>query len=477
MPVNLGDMAINPGLPRYQAMLLNLQGNILKSHGRDNVYLLLLQFSADVAAVRGWMKRWAEAGGVTSAQAQLADTLQRKRNSGPGAPFGNFFLSAAGYQALEVASEDLLRAFPEHLGRVRAPFTAGMEAAGPALGDLPATAWDDAYRGQKIHAMVLLADADGARLEQRRADVERDLAGIARVLAREVGRVRRSGNETTEPFGFADGLSQPLFFGQDVADEAGNGGIAPWNPAAPLALALFEDPFAAPLQDCYGSFLVLRKLEQDVKGFADRVAELARQATGGDQGLAGAYVVGRFADGTPVLLSDRPLGSSANNFDYGGDPEGAKCPVQAHIRKTNPRGGAVTAGIAADLADEKTHRIVRRGIPYGEQGASGGSSVLGEGLLFMCFQSDIANQFAFLQKIWANDPDFSRTGTGVDPTIGRAPAGVNTAAQPWPASWGGQKAVRFDFRDLITLKGGEFFFAPSLAFLIAGGGRPEIKTS
>jgi Dyp-type peroxidase family len=466
-------MGINPALPRYQAMLLNLQGNILKSHGRDNVCLLLLQFTADVVAVRGWMKRWAEAGGVTSARAQFDDTLQLKQGGGSGAPFGNFFLSAAGYQALEVASADLLRAFPEHLGRVRAPFTAGMEAAGPALGDPPAAAWDDAYRGQKVHAMVLLADADGARLEQTRAGVERDLAGIARVLARELGTVRRSGNQATEPFGFADGLSQPLFLGQDLADEAGNGGIASWNPAAPLDLALLEDPFAAPLQDCYGSFLVLRKLEQDVKGFTVRVAQLASQATGGDQALAGALVVGRFADGTPVLLSGTPLGGGANNFEYGADPEGAKCPVQAHIRKTNPRGGAVAAGIATDLADERTHRIVRRGIPYGGQG----SSVQGEGLLFMCFQSDIANQFAFLQRIWANDPDFSRNGTGVDPTIGRAPAGANAASQPWPSGWGGKQTIRFDFRDFVTLKGGEFFFAPSLAFLAAGGGRPEIKTT
>lgn len=56
--------------------------------------------------------------------------------------------------------------------------------------------------------------------------------------------------------------------------------------------------------------------------------------------LAGALLVGRFEDGTPVTFQgadglDDPV---PNNFDYRGDMAGARCPFFAHIRKTNPRG-------------------------------------------------------------------------------------------------------------------------------------------
>jgi len=89
----------------------------------------------------------------------------------------------------------------------------------------------------------------------------------------------------------------------------------------------------------------------------------------------------------------------------------------------------------------------------------------GVGLLFMCFQSNLADQFGFLQKIYANSPDFAKTGTGIDPVIGQKELNACPMAQHWPREWGKAGEKDFHFGDFVKLKGGEFFFSPSIPFL------------
>jgi hypothetical protein len=38
-------------------------------------------------------------------------------------------------------------------------------------------------------------------------------------------------------------------------------------------------------------------------------------------------------------------------------------------------------------------------------------------------------------------------------------------AQLWPKEWGKDDKMPFDFYNFVTMKGGEFFFAPSISFL------------
>ena len=73
----------------------------------------------------------------------------------------------------------------------------------------------------------------------------------------------------------------------------------------------------------------------------------------------------------------------------------------------------------------------------------------------------VANQFAFIQKMWVNNAEFVRPGTGTDPVIGQGPA----STQNLPRAWGSAATAGFDFGGFVTLKGGEFFFAPSIPFL------------
>jgi deferrochelatase/peroxidase EfeB len=90
----------------------------------------------------------------------------------------------------------------------------------------------------------------------------------------------------------------------------------------------------------FGSYLVFRKLEQDVEGFHSAIDQLAKQLNI-SRDFALAQTIGRFKDGTPLVLAGNPLPhilQPPNNFNYANDFHGLKCPLHAHIRKANPRG-------------------------------------------------------------------------------------------------------------------------------------------
>jgi len=87
------------------------------------------------------------------------------------------------------------------------------------------------------------------------------------------------------------------------------------------------------------------------------------------------------------------------------------------------------------------------------------------------FQSDIARQFEFIQRTWVDNPNFPELlllpglNTGDDALIGQHPR----AAQKWPRTWGRSGRFvdrpRFNFGDYVRLRGGEYFFTPSLSSL------------
>lgn len=481
MPVNLDNPdPIDPDDPQIQKMMANLQGNILKGHGRDHTVHIFIKLNAtDLAATRS---RLAAVAGrvVTSALQQHVESKQFRKFTVPGSLFGNLLLTANGYRKLGFTDEQLEAAFPERPGdfEVQSNFLEGMQKHGDELKDPKPSDWDEGYRDGQIDAMILLADDDeGFLLRQARALIN-DLAEFSEIAAIELGNaLRTDSGEGIEHFGYVDGRSQPIYFSTDLSEEIDGkvvkkeGEIDKWNPTEKLKIVLVPDANVAD-GDSFGSYFVFRKLEQDVRRFKMREEELADalKLKGEERERAGAMAVGRFEDGTPLTLSqtDGFIPVKENNFTYENDQGGLKCPFHAHIRKSNPRGE--TTGNFTPRGDEteRSRRITRRGITYGKRNrhpdafqALEDLPTEGVGLLFMCFQSSIANQFAFIQKMWVNNAGFVRPGTGTDPVI--AQGAVST--QSWPRAWGQQGATDFDFGGFVKLKGGEFFFAPSVPFL------------
>lgn len=134
-------------------------------------------------------------------------------------------------------------------------------------------------------------------------------------------------------------------------------------------------------------------------------------------------------------------------------------PAGAHIRKTFPRG---------DLPDAITERsrILRRGIPYGNEIAA---DPTGErGLLFVCYQSNLANGYQFIQQRWANDETFfNNPNAGLDATIGQSNVdadGQFSMQGLMPANLT-RPATFTAINQFVVPKGGEYFFMPSMTAL------------
>jgi Dyp-type peroxidase family len=437
--------------PDADAFLEGVQGNIVKGHGRDFTRHMFVRFGEDVAAVRRFLARFT-AEHVTTAAAARRATLAWHETGGSGEPFGMVALSAAGYRAI---GEALPVPRPVPPPQDVDLFTRGMQRQPESprrFGDPPKDAWEPPYR-DKIHAMLLLADDDEARLSATLDHVRRSADGAVVELTTECGRKLRKdfprGRLDIEHFGFQDGVSQPLMIKQDAEAEMALRGHEHWDPSAPLSLALTEDQAGG-----FGSFMVFRKLEQNVAGFRAALAALAAQS---DRSVdeVGAMAVGRHEDGTPAVptTTNDPVG--ANDFDFATqDPAGTRCPFHAHIRKTNPRGDA-------GLVFERTRRIVRRGITYGERpdladGATAEPPSTGVGLLFQCFQANL-DQFA-IQQEGSDNNDFFPGDVGPDAVIGQNPT-------PVPQHWPSGGTVTFTIANFVKMLGGEYLYAPSMAFL------------
>jgi Dyp-type peroxidase family len=411
------------------------------------------------------VKRWINglAKDITSAQKHLEEIKQYRQYSIPGSVFMSFFLSAKGYTYLD----------PNFLNRpgFNEAFLHGMEAAQHRLNDPVKEDWEEGYREADLHAMVLLADDDEHFLLREVHKLLDDVKGHAEICAVEQGRVMRNAwGDSVEHFGYADGHSQPLFFQRDIdRQRQRETRMNVWDPGTGPDLVLVPDPYGEEKDSTgkivhhhSGSYLVFRKLEQNVRAFKECEQKLveALGLTGEDAERAEALVMGRFKDGTPIVLQPT-AGRPTNNFTYDGDPDGEKCPIQAHIRTVNPRKKGVP-------------RIVRRGITYGKREKEPKDNPKLEelpskdvGLLFMCYQSNIEKYFEVLQYLLANNPRFSnRHEPGIDPVIGQ-PNGMGVGQQKWPVRWNDprEKHMPFNFYGFVTLKGGEYFFAPSIYFL------------
>jgi len=153
------------------------------------------------------------------------------------------------------------------------------------------------------------------------------------------------------------------------------------------------------------------------------------------------------------------MGGDYNDFTFT-DQLGEQTPRFAHIRKMNPRNGT---------ADDRIHRVLRRGIPFAkplqvgktlpgaQKVAENAAGQVEHGLVFNAFMASIESQFEYLQRNWASNPDSLPpvAADGPDPLVGASDA-------PCVVRRGNADPVEIHFGRFVWTSGAVYAFAPSL---------------
>lgn len=387
-------------------------------------------------------------------------------------------LTPTGLVALGVPG-DVVAHFPQELKR-------GMHLRSRTLGDEgdnAPTNWTllRPTSGVRPDALLMLFARTAA---ERAALVGAQRSLLARHGHTEIGHEESWEWRPAEPFGFADGLSQPWVKGAPPREQ---------QPRAPddeiatgeVLLGYTNEYGYQPVSPHWGlddlgrngSYLVFRKLEQHVTTFWTYFAEQARRLAGQppvprDPGLAtewlAARAIGRWRNGTSTLrFPDAPGDDTANErinaFHYlDEDPDGKRCPIASHVRRANPRdarGGPPRDAIKVS----NRHRLLRRGRAYGvplevERAIAGDPGHGDRGLHFISLQASIARGFEFVQQTWLVNPGFHALDNEPDPISG--PGGCPFTIPADPVRLRLPPAPRF-----VTVRGGEYFFLPSITAL------------
>jgi Dyp-type peroxidase family len=338
-----------------------------------------------------------------------------------------------------------------------------------------------------VDALVTIA-ADAEADLRERVEVELRLVGELGLSVLEVRQRDGRGSQGqrgdtlggsqagTEHFGFKGGVSQPGVRGFTSAtirhgrweskDQPGTQIIATGEfvlghagERGSYARARPPDP-PSWMRD--GSFQVFLRLTQDVVGWRDQMHRLGSALS---EDIA-AKAIGRRPDGTP--LAPTGGGQGLNDFNYDDDPDGHHTPLFAHIRKANPRHDA--------LFHDRTHRLLRRSIPFGppfEAGQVGArDDDLERGLLFNAFMASIDDQFEFMQGSWASNPrSLPATPTaadGPDPVTGASDAPCFLRRE-------GEEPLEIHFERFVRTSGAVYAFAPSILTLGKLGGSEPLR--
>lgn len=330
---------------------------------------------------------------------------------------------------------------PEKVAPLPAVFTRAASEVATTCGDpLDANGmfWDPGFPRDGIDGVLNFAGSSRETVDEDWAAMKRQLRGVVTEVWEDgaVGDVRPDHQRGREHFGWRDGVSQPAVKGLAV----------PYPGQAEIDAGAFvigapggAEPAAGLDWTANGSFMVFRKLEQDVQAFRTFVASEA-DGLQMDRPLLAARMMGRWPSGAPLALcplaDDPAIGADpmlADDFDHADDPYQRRCPYGAHTRKMNARSGQMpgAAPSPGPIGGIGNQRVMRQGIPYGTEFADDPTGR--RGLLFVCYQADIATQFEKQQHDWANDSDFPpnavrppnspRMGqpvrSGLDPIIGQ----------------------------------------------------------
>ena len=502
-----------PSMKRSEVDYGDVQGLVRFGYGKMKGASFVHLRVKDVAAARAWLRN----APITSAVAMRP----------PPSTAMQVAFTAAGLEALGVPPSVLAGFSPE--------FLTGMTEENRArrLGDVGSNApsrWEWGYAASVPHLMVMYF-AEPGRLQAFMQDSRGNAWNAAFEEQRWLGTADLDG---VEPFGFADGISQPqidwerqrnvtrpqIDYSNVVAlgefllgypneyDKYADRPLIYADSASARGLLAAEDAPEKKDVGRNGTYLVMRQLRQDVRSFWQFVN---RQAGGNaaEADKLGAAFVGRTRAGDPLVpMQEQPIPGIGpdpdqirqNQFTFAQDPMGAGCPFGAHVHRENPRNtdypgrptglaklitmlGFGPGGFRDDLMSSvRFHRILRRGREYGPELlpenalAPAPPNDPERGLHFICLNANISRQFEFLQNAWTVNTKFSGLTGESDPLIGirEAIPGCPIADNFTMQNDGGLRRRVSGLPQFVTVRGGAYFFLPGLRALryFAGAGEP-----
>ncbi len=491
-------MSKNKDIQTTQVDFADMQGLIRFGYGKLPEAEFLLLTVSDARTARDWL---------ASAPITSAEWLDTPPEVALQVAF-----TAGGLRALGLPDK-ILAQFSQ-------PFLAGMAGEDSRirrLGDSGGNAPENwMWEGGKVHLLLMLYARERGLGPFKSTILEHAFHDAFDIIQELPTRL----NDGIEPFGFADGISEPkvdwdrkspppkhgreTYSNLIAPGEVVLGHVNEYKEVSSGLLITAEDGSTAHAGAASGdngfghngSYLVMRQLEQDVPGFWRHLDSVAHGDAAHREALATA-MVGRARDGTPMIKGRREIegGRQGNNFTYEDDIDGVVCPVGAHIRRANPRTGDQPPGVTSrwawitstlgfrrrrdklpgrhDLvASTRFHRLVRRGRAYGpplspEQALSGeGADQEARGLHFVCLCADITRQFEFVQNAWMSSPSFDGLHGEADPIVGsREPVG-GVASDSFSIQRATGIAERLDhLPQFVTVRGGGYFFLPGLRAL------------
>jgi Dyp-type peroxidase family len=452
----------------------NIQGNILAPFNKPSQRFLFISFRNQRAEARYWLGQLA--GAVASTRqvvvhGETRDTTKETRH------WVGVSFTSSGLVVLDSdLAQDLVTfdAFWQGPEADRMVGEAWMMS--PAIiGDVDQGQPEDWVVGglgrYRVDALLTVAADDDEQLESAAEDerVRAVTCGLTVLSWQDCKRRPGPGDKYgIEPFGFRDGISQPGIRGftkssvEDkhlvAADQPGSSVIATGEFVLGYdgeggSYPAFRRP-SVPDWMRDGSFQVFLRLRQDVEGWRGEMARLSALTA---PVSAASTAIGRTPEGAPLAAPGK--GGDYNDFTFEDDFVGTRTPRFAHIRKMNPRDGTL---------DDRTHRLLRRGIPFAKPlhdvTSSSGEEIgadgeFDHGLAFNAFMASIENQFEFLQRHWASSPKSPGTlaEDGPDPLIGASsdPGALRRTFGDEPIQFG-----RF-----VSTSGAVYAFAPSLSAL------------
>jgi len=341
--------------------------------------------------------------------------------------------------------------------------------------------------------------------------------------------LKTSNHDGREPFGFVDGISQPEIDWEQKRNVSINGYERNYSNVVCLGEILLgytneygrytdrplldsRDPDSSefpPAEDHpgktdfgkNGTYLVMRQLAQDVRGFWQFLDKAANSNAAERHNLGSLMVGRRLSDGTPLAplspeaiagISSNGKEAMLNHFTYDSDVDGTHCPYGAHVRRANPRNPDIPRtprGLIATLirtlgfgnknfrddlvASTRFHRILRRGREYGPELSADEAlepappNDAERGLHFLAINSNIQRQFEFVQNAWLMRTKFNGLTEESDPIIGNRETVVgcpftNTFSIPQNATIRRRVAGLPQF---VFVRGGAYFFLPSFNVL------------